>query len=225
MDRKRPDIRPLNPTEIRNLEQALGAPVDREYLVHWVSQAIADVVALAGQPSPRRIRDRLLKIERDGRAWLRDVEESEAASFLAARVHLAQIRASTTSFCDRVASLVQEIDAVVRGRPRTSLALEVFVDRMIGIAKRAGVLPSTPSRRRSTSGTPNPAFFEFASTALRIARAVIKTSSLSDDQKAAALSKVRIQGPDALNKLVVHSRGRIGNYRSMTHGLVEWNSN
>jgi hypothetical protein len=93
---------------------------------------------------------------------------------------------------------------------------------MIGIAKRAGVLPSTPSRSEKRQRVKSPPFFQFVTTALRLARQVIRTSPLPSDQQAAALSKLQIQSPDALNKLVVKLRGRIGSYRETPGGLVEW---
>ena len=236
--RKRPEIRPLSETETQRLEQALGAQVDREYLVHWVSQAIADAVMLASQPTPREVRDGLLQIERSGRLWLRALEESKAGSLLAARANLSEFRAGAATFCDRVSSLARQVDAVVRGHPRTSIALEQFVDRMIGIAKRAKVLPSAPSRaakkrarvrvaghaatRRRAVPT---SFFKFLTTAIRVARSVIKTSALPDDQQAAALSKMRIHSEDALNKLVVKLRSRVRHYSPTPFGLVERKSN
>ena len=181
---------------------------------------------LASQPTPREVRDGLLQIERSGRVWLRALEESKAASLLAARANLSEFRAGAATFCDRVTSLARQVDAVVRGRSRTSIALEQFVDRMTGIAKRAKVPPSTPSRAdkprakvRVAGHATNrkraepPAFFKFLTTAVRVACRVIKTSPLPEDQQAAALSKMWIHSEDALNKLVVKLRGRVGNYR------------
>lgn len=216
------DIRPLTDKEIDDLERALGKPVDRNYLVHWISQSIADAVTLAGRPTPRQMRDMLLQVERDGRELLSDIEESNVASFLAAHTDLPKFRAAAAEFCDHVGRLAGDLDTFVRGRPRTPAALEAFVDRMIGIAKRAAVLPSTPSRSEKRQRLKSPPFFEFVTTALRLARKVIRTSPLPADQQAAALAKLQIQSTDALNKLVVELRGRIGNYRETPHGLVEW---
>jgi hypothetical protein len=231
---KRIEVRSLTQEEIVSLEQALGAPIEKEYLVHWVSQSIADAIKLAGQPTPRQMRDMLLRIERDGRQWLLAMEESEAAAFLAVRANLSKFTTDAAIFCDSVASLAQKVDAVVRGHPRTSIALELFADRMIGIAKQAKVLPSTPSRRAKkrakvrAAGCPAtrkrakpPAFFKFVVAAICLARTVIRTSRLSEQEQAMALSQLQYQSIDTLNKLVVKLRGQIGNYRPTPYGLVE----
>jgi hypothetical protein len=217
-------IRPLTRDEIESLQKALGKPVDRKYLAHWISRSIADAIKLADRPTPRQMRDVLLRIERGGRAWLREVGDGKATLYLTAHADLRHFVATTTAFCDDVARLARDLDPLVRGRPQTPAALEGFVLRMLGIAKRAGVLPSTPSRRLNRRSPNNPPFFRFVTTALRVAKQVIKTSSISADQRAVTLSKLRVQSPDALNKLVVKLRGRIRNYRRSRHGggLVEW---
>jgi hypothetical protein len=221
----RPHICPLTEVEIESLAQALGKPVDRKYLVHWVSETIKDIVRLARQPSPRQLRDSLLQIEREGREWLADIAESDSASFLAARTNLPEFTAAAFTFCAHVASLAREVDRLVQpGRSRTPAALEAFVDRMLGIAKRAHVLPSTPSRAENRQRSYPPAFFRFLTTALRVARQVIKRSSLPDDEKAAALLQTQIRSREALIKLVVKVRGRIGDYRETPYGLAEWKS-
>jgi len=151
------------------------------------------------------------------------MENSKAAPLLAARASLPKFRADAVAFCDRVASLGGEVGALVRsGRSPTLAPLAVFIDRLIGIAKRAKVLPSTPSRRSNRQTDSPPAFYSFVITALRVARQVIKTSQLPDDQITAALSKLQYQDRDALIEIVVQARGRIGNYRETPHGLVEW---
>jgi ribosomal protein S13 len=221
----RPHIRPLTEAEIESLEQALGKPVARKDLVYWVSKSIEDMVRLASKPTPRRLRDSLLQFEREGREWLTDIAESESASFLAARANLPEFTAAASAFCDQVASLAREVHCLVRpGRSCTPAALEAFVDRMLGIAKRAHVLPSTPSRAENRQRVYPPAFFGFVTTALRVARQVIKRSPLPEEQKAAALSQTQIRSREALIKLVVKVRGRIGGYRETPYGLVEWKS-
>ena len=215
-------IRPLTDTEIDSLAELLGSHVDREYLVHWISQSVADTVRSAWLGTPRQIRNSLLEIERDGREWLKRIDKSRVRSFLTLRVDLPAFRATAVAFCDCVNSLAQEIDTVVRpGRARTPPALEAFVEHMIGIAKKAKVLPSTPSRRPDKKGD-SPPFFRFLVSALRISRQVIKTSKLPADLKEEALSKLQYATRDALIKVVVKVRGRIGNYRETPHGLVEW---
>jgi hypothetical protein len=46
-------LRPLQNDEVQELERALGKPIDRAYLVFWVSRAIGDCVRLSMQPTPR----------------------------------------------------------------------------------------------------------------------------------------------------------------------------
>lgn len=209
----RAQIRSLRDDEIKALELALGAPVDRKYLRYWISQSIEDAVQLAYATTPGQMRDALVRIERDGRKWLKVLDKTKAAPFLSARADLAELKAATTRFCNRVTSLTREVEGSVgRGPPRKSMALELFVEHMLGIAKRAGVYPSTPSRRSERRTAQVPAFFGFLVMALRTARQVIKTSELPEDIKTAALSKLRQQSRDALIEVVVRKRGRIGDY-------------
>ena len=216
------ELRPLTDTEIDSLAKPLGNKIDRKYLVEWISQSIADTVRSARLGTPRQIRDSLLEVERDGREWLKRIDESRVRSFLTLRANLPEFRATAVAFCDCVNSLAQEINTVVRpGRPRTPPALEAFVEHMIGFAKKAMVLPSTPSRRPDKKGD-SPPFFRFLVSALRISRKVIKTSKLPADLKEEALSELQYATRDALIKVVVKARGRIGNYRETPHGLVEW---
>ena len=216
------NIRPLTDTEIDSLAELLGNNIDRKYLVHWISQSITDTVRSARLGTPRQIRDSLLEVERGGREWLKRIDESRVRSLLTMRANLPEFRATTVAFCDRVTSLVQELNTVVGpGRSRTPPALEAFVEHVIGLAKKAKVLPSTPSRRADRQAH-SPAFFQFLVGALRIARQVIKTSKLPEDVKAEALSRLQYTSTDALIKVVVKARGRIGNYRATPHGLVEW---
>jgi hypothetical protein len=64
--RSNPDIRPLTDFEIEALENALGKPVDRKYLVLWVSRAISDIVRLSLQPTRSEYRTLLWRIARGG---------------------------------------------------------------------------------------------------------------------------------------------------------------
>jgi hypothetical protein len=172
--------------------------------------------------TPRQIRDSLLKVERDGRKWLKKIDESRASSLLTMRVALREFRIVTAAFCDRVNALAQEINTVVGpGRARTPTALEAFVAHMIGIAKKAGVPPSTPSRR-SDRKAESTVFFKFLLSAVRTARQVIKTSKLPEDLKAEALSRLQYTTRDALVEVVVKTRGQIKNYKKTPYGLVEW---
>jgi hypothetical protein len=215
-------IRPLTSAELETLEKALGAPVDRDHLAHWLSLSIQDTVRSARYPSPRELRDALLTIERHGRQLLASMDAPNLAIFLGERTDLAKFRTAAAQFCDQIVALAREVDAVVGpGRSRTPAALEGFVDRMIGIAKTSKVLPSTPSRRENRRTAVAPAFFGFLLTALRIARQVIKTSPLPEDVKAAAASKLQHQSREALIETINKVRGNIGNYRETSHGLIE----
>jgi hypothetical protein len=111
---------------------------------------------------------------------------------------------------------------VKAGHPRIPIPLAAFLQNMIGIAKKAKVLPSTPSRA-PTGRAARTAFLDFVQASLAISRNVIKSSPLADEQKQAALSILRVQGRDALIKILETLRGRIGDYHDSARGLVEWN--
>jgi hypothetical protein len=227
MDSNKDNIRPLAEHEIELLETAIGQSLDRDYLVHWVSEAIRDVVRLSDMPSPREYRDALLQIADDGRRWLRRIHKFRGGKFLPRRIDLEEVTSVVARFCDSVDSFAEQLGtSIKRGHPRTPFALEAFLDRMIGIAKRARVLPSAPSRELRSQTAPRlpPAFFIFVLEALAIARDVIKTSPLPESKKKAAAFILRIQSEDALSKVMVGLRGQIGAYREGTHGLVEWDT-
>jgi hypothetical protein len=94
---------------------------------------------------------------------------------------------------------------------------------MIGIAKVAKVLPSTPGRalRSQTAPRSPPAFFEFVTEAVDIAIDVINSSPLLREQKDAAVTILASQTDNALSKLLERLRGKVGNYQERGHGLVE----
>jgi len=108
------------------------------------------------------------------------------------------------------------------GQTRTPPALTAFLDNMIGIAKRAKILPSTPQRYMETRRFP-PAFFVFVEQALAVAEDVIDSSPIPDCQKHAALANFNYSSRDALIRIVETLRGQIGNYRESPHGLIEVN--
>jgi hypothetical protein len=86
------NLRALTDEEIKQLEEALVKPVDRNYLVHWVSQATRDVVRLStNQPSLGDCRDDVLRIIRDGRKWLEQIAASPAELFLRQGTELDQV--------------------------------------------------------------------------------------------------------------------------------------
>jgi hypothetical protein len=218
-----PDIRPLTDFEIEKLENALGKPVDRNYLVFWVSRAISDIVIHSLQPTGSEYRTWLWGIAHTGRRWLQQIEAGSGGTSLPPSFDQAVLTASVTKFCDQVEALADQIAASIKpGHPRTPRLLEAFLDRMIGIAKRAKVLPSTPSRA-VTPRRPPPEFLQFVLLAIATARAVIDSSDLSQGQKEAALSVLRYHSKEALIKIVERLRGRIRDYRNSARGLTEWN--
>ena len=217
-------IRPLTETEIAQLEEALGKPVERAYLVHWVSEAIRAVVRLSAAPTPREYRDELAEIAHQARNWIQTVEGSRSTSLLPKALGAKTLTGSVTNFCEAIESLVTRLDSSIRpGHPRTPFALEAFLDRLIGIAKRARVLPSTPSRALRSETAPRlpPPFYNFVTESVEIAIEVIKSSPLPETETQAALSILASVTDGGLTKILERLRGRIGDYREGAHGLVE----
>jgi hypothetical protein len=219
------EIRALTEDEIARLENALGEPIERSYLVHWVSQAIQAFLLFMTVPLPRERRDDLKAMAEQGRKWIETVEQSRSARLLPPLVDVEHLMSLARTFCHVAESLARQLDqAVGPGHPRTTVALEAFLDRLIGIAKRAKVLPSTPSRALldlidSPAGPP---FFSFVNEALDIAMGVIRSSPLPHNQIDAALAMLARVTDQSLVKALEGLRGRIGNYREGTIGLVEW---
>jgi len=228
MDPTKDTIRPLTEHEIERLEKAIGQSVDRDHLVYWVSEAIRDVVRLSDLPSAREYRDALLQIAREGRRWLRRIKEFPDASFLPGRrIELDKVTSMVARICDSADSFAERLGtSIKRGHPRTPFALEAYLDRMIGIAKRAKVLPSTPGRALRSQTAPRlpPNFFKFVVEALAISRDVIKASPLPESKKKAAVLILRVQSEHALSKIIEGLRGQIASYGEGTHGLVEWDT-
>jgi hypothetical protein len=222
--RSKISIRALTEREIERLEDSLGQSVNRDFLVHWVSQSFLDVVRLSQLPTARECRDGLLVVAREGRQWIEDINQCPCATLVSQKAELDQLTAAVTRFCGRAEFVANEFSGAIKpGRLRTPVALEAFLDRMIGIAKRAKILPSTPGRapRSRTAPRQPPAFFNFVKEALAVARDVIKSSPLPRG-KEKALSALRPQSDEALSKLLEQLRGRIGDYRESELGLVEW---
>jgi hypothetical protein len=214
-------VRPLQESEVKELERALGKPIERVYLVHWVSRAIDDCVRLSTQPTPREARHELLKIAGQGREWINQIR-GFSGSFLLG--DLGELISTVTRYCERADSAAERLKPSIKaGRPRIPFPLEGFLQNIIGIAKRAKVLPSAPGRaaRKTVDRSVRPPFLDFVQTALLVARDVIKSSPLSDGDKKAALAILHLQSEDALIKILEDLRGRIGNYRETPRGLVE----
>jgi hypothetical protein len=124
-------------------------------------------------------------------------------------------------FCDSAEAVAKHIDTGIKpGHPPTPFPLKAFLENMIGIAKTAKILPSTPSRAVAPHSPP--AFFNFTKAALAIAREVIKSSPLPEDQRSAALLILRVQSDAALIKIIEELRGHVRDYREGPYGLVEW---
>jgi hypothetical protein len=197
--------------------------VDRDFLVRWVSQAIRDVVRLSREPTARELRDGLERIAKEGRQWIRHVKACPGISRLSCE--LTELRHTVATFCDQADRLADEIStAVKRGRQRTPFALEAFLSRMLGIAKKAKVYPRAESRalRSRTAPRKAPDFFRFVAEALKIAESVIQSSPLSQHRKDAALSLLSVPSNAVLSRLIVQLRGKISDYREGPHGLVTW---
>src|SRR5215472_14001557 len=190
------NIRQLTDEEISRLERALGKPVERAYLVYWISTGIRDLVKLSTPiVSPREYRDELEEIVQQGRKWVETLKQSRSTSLLPNALEIEQLISSVATFSDAVESLAEQSDkSVGPGRAHTNLALEAFLDRLIGIAKRAKSRPSTPSRAmvRPLNPSPGPPFYEFVTEALEIAEDVIKSSRLSKTKIDAALAILKL---------------------------------
>ena len=221
LPKSKADVRPLTETELQRLESALGKSVDRQYLAHWVSEAIRDVTRLSILPSAPELRTDLMRMAREGRQWLRHATEYSDTFLPRQRSALDLLLPAAEAFLESIDFMAAQAAASIKaGRRRTHLGRLAFLDRMIGIAKRAKVRPSTPMRAIPTKRPPPP-FFQFVFEALAISRDVIASSPLPDSQKAAALSILRIRSKEALIKVLEELRGRISDYQDSTHGLVE----
>jgi len=203
-------LRPLSDEEIERLQHRLGRPIDRDYLIYWLSQAIKDVVRLWGdpaQPTLRERRDGLSKIAKEGRRWIETVETSPGLSQLGRE--LDDVKRALARLCHRAELLAKEI-RVKRGNPPTPAAVLTFIDWMIGIAKTAKVYPSSEGRalRSETAPRDPPDFFSFVDEALEIAADVIESSPLPEQQRYGALSAIAVPSRGALSKLIEQARGR-----------------
>jgi hypothetical protein len=160
-----------------------------------------------------------------GRRWIDTVEQSSTTPLLPPVLEVEQLVTSVRRFCDAAESLAQQLgQSVGPGHPRTNIALDAFLDRLIGIAKQARVLPSTPSRALlgPIDSPPGPPFFAFVTVALDIAMEVIRSSPLPQDEMDAALAALSNVSDHSLVKALERLRGRVGDYRESATGLVEW---
>jgi hypothetical protein len=213
-------LRPLTEQEIEQLETALEKPIDRNYLAFWISTSISHVVTLSTLPSPAQCRNGLERLAGQGRKWLDQIDDCPGTALLE-ESNVSALKASVVQFCERADFLAARFSRSIKpGQTRTPPALTAFLDNMIGIAKRAKVLPSTPQRYMETRRPP-PSFFVFVEQALAIAENVIKSSPIPNCQKQPALASLHYSSRDALIRIVEEQRGQIGNYRDAGHGLIE----
>jgi hypothetical protein len=151
-----------------------------------------------------------LKIAGEGREWINRIHGFSGAFLLG---ELSELTTTVTQFCDRADSAAERLKPVIKpGHPRIPFPLEGFLQNMIGIAKRAKVLPSTPGRaaRKTADRAVRSSFLDFVLATLAVSRDVIKSSPLSEGEKQAALAILRIQSEGALIKVREDLRGRIG---------------
>lgn len=206
--------------DAEKLVRALGKPVDRAFLIQRVSRITHDVVRLALQPKPQDHQSDLRRLARGGRMWVRQVEKFPAQTMLRPS-NLEQMKAEVTKFCDAVDVIRRQQSSANAGAPRRRLLLQIFIGEMIGIAKRANVLPSTPGRAIFPERLPPP-FFQFTEEALNAARRLVLSSSLTEADIDAALLAFSVPSAEALVKQIELVRGRTGDYRATPHGLSEW---
>jgi hypothetical protein len=230
-----PIIRRLTETEIQRLEGALGKPIERDYLVHWISLSIRRVVELSSLPSDRQLRNDLTRMAREGRQWIRHVADYPVIFFPRAQAERDRLMKTAEAFCQSIDELAaQAASSVKAGQRKTHPAFEAFLDNVIGIAKKGWITPSTPQRKKgitkrrrkghiikSAAKQPPPSFYRFASEALAISLEVIHSSLLSNPQKSAALS-IFPKTEEALIKAIENKRGRVRDYKEGTIGLTEW---
>jgi hypothetical protein len=215
----------LSEADIAELEKILGPRANRKHLVYWLTQAIRDVVSLSLLPPARKRRDDFRRIAREGRHWVRGFKMSPDLKTLQAQARLEEVQTAVLEFCENVEAMARELDPAVKRGTRIPFALEAFIDRMIGIAKIAHVVPSVPRRviRSQTAPRKPPIFFQFVKAALEVARDVINSSDLPYSTQKAALETLKNRSNYALMEILVGLRGRIGNYRDGPHGVTEWN--
>ncbi len=212
-------LRALTEQEIDQLATALKKPIDRDYLTSWISIAISNAVALSTLPSPAQCRGGLERLARQGRKWLDQIDDCPGKDLLQ-ESNITAVKEAVVQFCRRAEGEAARFDQLIKPGIRTPPALIAFLDCMIGIAKRAKVLPSTPQRFMETKRPP-PSFFVFVERALASAKDVIQSSPLPSRQKQPALASLRYSSRDALIRIVEGLRGRIGNYVESPHGLIE----
>lgn len=119
---------------------------------------------------------------------MRQLAESSVQAMLRGNVNFEQLKAEVTRFCDELDAVRRFYGAGIKvGPPRRRLLLQVFIGELLGVAKRASVYPSTPGRAILPTKPPPP-FYRFMQAALMIGQEVVRSSSLTDRKRQAALS-------------------------------------
>jgi hypothetical protein len=227
-------LRSLTREELERLETTLGERVDRKHLEHWVSISISNAVKLSSLPSPVQARDRLTKLATEGRKWIDEVESDPIKDLLEQKVlqerkdhpdallehrtKIEELKAKMAQVCAQADSTSVEVGRFIKrgGQRSTPPALLAFLQNMIGIAKWNGIRPSTPQRDMYSKKPP--AFFTFVESGLKIAKKVIESSSIPEQQKQRALKDLRYASRDALIRTLERKRGRIGDYHASPYG-------
>jgi hypothetical protein len=179
--------------------------------------------ALGYQQKPPDHRRQLQRLARQGRLWLREIAENPLQAVLCGYTNFERLNDEVTQFCDQVDAIRRQYGVGVKtGPPRRRLLLQVFIGELIGIAKLAGVPPSTPGRAILPT-TPPPPFYRFVTAALMIAEEIVVSSSLPERQREVAQSVFTVASDEALVKQIETVRGRVGDYvpSESGHGLVE----
>ncbi len=218
-----PDIRPMTDAEVERLEQALGKPMDRQLVRQRLSLTIRQLVHLSLQPKAPDHRPELQRLARNGRVWLREIAENPMQPVFRGNTNFEQLKVEVTEFCDRVDLGIRRRSCCRQedGPPRRRLLLQFFIGELIGIAKRAGVYPSSPACEILPKRPPP--FYQFVRTTLSIAKDMVQSSSLTERQKAAAQAIFVVDAETALIKQIEIVRSRISDYvpSEAGQGLVE----
>jgi len=229
-----PNRRPLTDTEIDHLERALGernvrqlgkalGKDGREALAQRVAQIIRDIMCVAVQPTPPDPRGQLRRVARQGRRWLRDLAEEPVGALVRTNTNFEQLKGDITRFCDQLDAIREWTGAGKKpGAPRQRLLMQVAIGELIGVAKLAGVPPSSPGRAIWPK-KPLPRFYKFVLAALYVGKEIALSSSLTKRERQAVQSAFDVQNEEALVKQIEIVRGRVGDYvpSQSGHGLVE----
>ena len=133
--RRNPNIRRLKQGEIERLKEALSEEADREYLVFWVSQSIANHVKLTTSrpPTARQCRDGLRRLAGQGRRWLQQIDACPGTDLLGPGVHVAEVTTKVVELCQQAEAVAKAVGGsalfgVLGGIP-ARLAMPIMLSR------------------------------------------------------------------------------------------------